>query len=89
MAIGRLTIQLKPTWAILSDDKRNGFNAVTRAAIERGLRRWFPELIPMFRLFYARCGRLFTVSKDGRRAAVDEAGDEFFSAEGCTYRVLP
>jgi hypothetical protein len=84
VGISRLGLQLKAEWAILSDDKKNGFNAITRAAIERGLRRWFPELIPTFRLFYARHGRLFTVSKDGRRAATDGEGAEFFSAEGCT-----
>ena len=60
------------------------FNAIMRRAIYGGLRRWFPELIPCFRQFYARRGCLYTVGEEGRRLAVDEHGDPYWSAEGCT-----
>ena len=53
-------------------------------AIYRGLHRWFPELTPLFRQYYARAGRLYTVGKEGRRLVVDEHGEPYWSAEGCT-----
>ena len=62
----------------------NGFNAISRSAIYHGLVRWFPELIPLFRQYYARAGSLYTVGKEGRRLAVDENGAPYSSAEGCT-----
>ena len=56
-----------PAHAVASDDKRNGFNTMWRRAIFRGLRRWFPELIPAVRLWYARRGCLFTFGAWGTR----------------------
>ena len=46
----RLHLERFPEHAFLSDDKVNGFNRITRKAIFRGLRRWFPELIPTVEL---------------------------------------
>ena len=43
-----------------------------------------PELLPTFRLFYARTGRLFTISKEGRLLAVDSSGALYGSTEGCS-----
>ena len=57
---------------------------VIARAIEQGLRRWYPELLPTFRLFYARTGRLFTISKEGRLLAVDSSGALYGSTEGCS-----
>ena len=84
LGIARSALQLRPSVAVFSEDKTNGFNAISRAAIYRGLVRWFPALIPCFRQFYARPGCLYTVGPEGRRAAVDEHGEELWSAEGCT-----
>ena len=39
-------------FAIFSDDKVNGFNSITRGAIFRGLRTFFPSLIPVARFYY-------------------------------------
>ena len=64
--------------------KINGFNCVSRRAIYGGLRRWFPELIPTFRKFYARRGSLYTIGPEGKRLAVDEEGVPYYSAEGCS-----
>ena len=46
----RTHLGLNPGHAVASDDKKNGFNTMWRRAIFRGLRRWFPELIPTVRL---------------------------------------
>ena len=70
----RLLMELKPEWAVLSDDKRNGYNALWREAIFRGVRRWFPELLPTVRLFYARDGGLYTRERPCT-AAVAEGAD--------------
>ena len=59
--------------------KKNGFNTMWRRAIFRGLRRWFPELIPAVRLWYARRGHLFTFGA----FATDRDGNGYFSEEGC------
>ena len=80
--MARLALTADERWAILSDDKKNGFNAISRASIFAGLRRWFPELIPCARLFYSRAARLYTSGKLGRTPARDEDGIEFFSMEG-------
>ena len=83
-AIARLALQRRKKWAILSDDRRNGYNTISRRAIYDGLYRWFPKLIPHFRQFYARRGRLFTVDfEEGRRMARDGDDEAFYSAEGC------
>jgi hypothetical protein len=75
VAAARLGLELKRTWAILSDDKKNGFNSISRRAIYEGLHTHFPQLIPHFRQFYSRAGRLFTIDRDeGRRQARD--GDD-------------
>ena len=79
-----LALQRHRDWAVFSDDKSNAFNTVTREAIYRGLKEWFPELIPTFRLFYSRPGKLFCVGKKGRRLATDGEGLPYFSTEGCT-----
>ena len=84
VGITRALLQQQPTWAIFSEDKTNGFNAISRAAIYRGLQMWFPELIPCFRQYYARRGCLYTVGPEGKRLAVDERGEPYWSAEGCT-----
>ena len=60
VGIVRAGLQLKPSWAVFSEDKVNGFNAVSRRAIYAGLWRWFPWLIPAFRQWYSRQGRLYT-----------------------------
>jgi hypothetical protein len=84
VAAARLGLELKGTWAILSDDKKNGFNSISRKAIYDGLYAYFPQLIPHFRQFYARAGRLFTIDRDeGRRQARDGDDADFFSMEGC------
>jgi hypothetical protein len=41
---------------VLSDDKRNGYNALWREAIFRGVRRFYPELLPTVRMFYLCTG---------------------------------
>ena len=64
VAIARALLQKEPTYAICSEDKVNGFNAVRRRAIYEGLLEWFPALIPTFRAFYARPGALFTVGPE-------------------------
>ena len=83
VAAVRGALQLQPKWVCVSEDKVNGFNAITRRAIYGGLLKWFPELIPTFRQFYARKGNLYTVGPSGKRLAVDENGDPYWSAEGC------
>ena len=75
----RLHLEMNPTHAVCSDDKRNGFNAISRKATFAGLRRWFPRLVPTARLWYSRRRRLFVNSQ----LAVDEDGNLFFSEEGC------
>ena len=84
VAVVQLALQRHRDWAVFSDDKSNAFNTVTREAIYRGLKEWFPELIPAFRLFYSRSGKLFSVGKAGRQLATDEDGLPYFSTEGCT-----
>jgi tRNA threonylcarbamoyladenosine modification (KEOPS) complex Pcc1 subunit len=69
----------------LSDDKVNGFNVMSRAAIFRGLRRWFPDLIPEARFFYEQASRLWCRDADGRRVhARDGAGTQYRAEEGAT-----
>ena len=46
----RTILEQHPEWAVLSDDKTNGFNCISRRSIMAGLRRWFPDLIPTFSL---------------------------------------
>ena len=65
-----LLLELHPEWAVLSDDKRNGFNALARTAMFRGVRRWFPALIPVVRQSYARDGGLLTRERPRSAAAV-------------------
>jgi len=82
-----LALASRPTGAILSNDFSNGFNSISRAAIFRGLRRWFPELIPTARFFYANTARLWTragADAGGRELARDSHGVVFGSQEGCT-----
>jgi hypothetical protein len=79
----RLALE-KKEWAVVSDDKKNGFNAISRESIVAALRRWFPELLPHFRFFYGRQGGLFVSADGGRLAACDKFGNVFTSAEGCT-----
>ena len=50
-----------------------------RRSIFRGLRRWFPELIPTVRLWYARRGCLFTFGS----LATDRDDRVYYSEEGC------
>jgi len=40
--------------------RAHGFNAITRRSIFRDLRRGYPELVPVIRLWYPRRARLFT-----------------------------
>ena len=61
-------LRRNPGHAIASDDKRNGFNCISRKAIFAGLRRWFPELIPTVALWYSEQRRLF-LSTQRRGAA--------------------
>ena len=68
-----------PSHAIASDDKRNGFNCISRKAIFSGLRRWFPDLIPTVALWYSKRRHLFLFNDEAR----DGSGDIFDSAEGC------
>ena len=75
----RTHLGLNPGHAVASDDKKNGFNTMWRRAIFRGLRRWFPELIPTVRLWYARRGCLFTFGS----LATDCDGRVYYSEEGC------
>ena len=84
IALARLVLHKHRSWAMIADDKKNGFNAVSRESIFKGLRQWFPQLIPLARFFYSRQGELYTCDAKGRRAAVDEVGEYYFSAEGCT-----
>ena len=84
ISMSRLALSADHRWAVLSDDKKNGFNAISRSSIFAGLRRWFPQLIPCARLFYSRAARLYTSGKLGRTPARDEDGEEFFSMKGCT-----
>ena len=75
----RTHLGLNPGHAVASDDKKNGFNTMWRRAIFRGLRRWFPELIPTVRLWYARRGCLFTFGS----LATDRDDRVYYSEEGC------
>ena len=84
IALARLVLHKHRSWAMIADDKKNGFNAVSRESIFKGLRQWFPQLIPLARFFYSRQGELYTCDAKGRRAVVDEVGESYFSAEGCT-----
>ena len=72
-----------PGHAVASDDKKIGFNTMSRRAIFAGLRRWWPELIPAVRLWYARRGRLFTFGKP----ATGPDAEAYYSEEGCARRV--
>jgi hypothetical protein len=42
IAAVRLLLEERGDWAVLSDDKRNGYNALWREAIFRGVRRFYP-----------------------------------------------
>ena len=75
----RLMLELNPFHAIFSDDKKNGFNCISRKAIFRGLWRWLPRLVPAARLWYSINAHLFTHGK----AACDEDGELYFSYTGC------
>ena len=57
----RTILEQRKDWAVLvlSDDKTNGFNCISRKSIMAGLRRWFPELVPTFSLFYSHAAHLF------------------------------
>ena len=66
----RLALEQKPHWALFSDDKKNGYNALSREAMLRGVRRWFPSLLPTVRQFYARDGGLYTRERPRTSAAV-------------------
>ena len=79
MAAVRTHLGLHPGHAVASDDKKNGFNTMWRRAIFAGLRRWFPELIPAVRLWYARRGRLYTFGKP----ATGPDDEAYYSEEGC------
>ena len=72
-------LRRNPGHAIASDDKRNGFNCISRKAIFAGLRRWFPELIPTVALWYSEQRRLFLFNAEARCSS----GDTFMSTEGC------
>ena len=76
IAMIRLQLELNPKWAVLSDDKRNGYNALWREAIFRGVREYFPELLPTVRMFYARDGGLYTKERPRTSAEVEAAGEE-------------
>ena len=65
-----------PGHAVASDDKKNGFNTMWRRAIFAGLRRWWPELIPAVRLWYARRGRLSTFGKPATGPDEEEQADQ-------------
>ena len=88
----RVALELRQEWAVLSDDKRNGYNTLTREAIFKGVRRWFPELLPTVRMFYAREGGLYVREMlraapsrgAGPRPTVDGQGEHYYSREGCT-----
>ena len=79
VAAVRTHLGLHPGHAVASDDKKNGFNTMWRRAIFAGLRRWFPELIPAVRLWYARRGRLYTFGKP----ATGPDDEAYYSEEGC------
>ena len=83
-ALLSLGLEKHPAWALFSEDKVNGFNAISRKSIFAGLRRWFPELIPAARLWYSRLGRLFIRGEKGFTLAVGPDGAPYFSSEGCT-----
>ena len=81
MAVQLLSEHLRrnPGHAVASDDKKNGFNSISREAIFAGLRRWYPELIPTVALWYKVPRRLFLFNEEAR----DGDGNVFMSAEGC------
>ena len=71
----RVALEMHEGWAVLSDDKRNGYNTLSRESIFKGVRRWFPELLPTVRMFYAREGGLY-VREMLRTAGTGEYRDE-------------
>jgi hypothetical protein len=86
IAIKALSILLEanPEYAIASDDKTNGYNALLREAILAGVERFFPSLLPAVEQWYCRDGGLFYNNKEGRSMATDGDGIPFSSREGCT-----
>ena len=72
-------LRRNPGHAVASDDKKNGFNSISREAIFAGLRRWYPELIPTVALWYKVPRRLFLFNEEAR----DGDGNVFMSSEGC------
>lgn len=92
IAICRVFVQRFPEGAIFSDDKVNGFNSITRGAIFRGLRTFFPSLIPVARFYYQSVDgddaeavdpRLWLLGGHGKVEACDSAGEVYASREGC------
>jgi hypothetical protein len=98
IGICRTYLERHPDRCIFSDDKVNGFNCVSRGAMMRGLRRWFPKLIPTVRYFYeewldseAPSPRLWFhpgrpdgfPTGYGLQQACDSKGKAYVSAEGC------
>ena len=77
----RLHLERFPEHAFLSDDKVNGFNRITRKAIFRGLRRWFPELIPTVELWYGRAGGLFLHGEAATDGQTEP--EQYYSYTGC------
>ena len=62
-------LRRNPGHAVASDDKKNGFNSISREAIFAGLRRWYPELIPTVALWYKVPRRLFLFNEEARDGA--------------------
>ena len=62
-------LQRFPHWALAQDDKKNGFNSISRKSIFAGLKRWFPQLLPTARLFYSEPSALYTAGLAGRQRA--------------------
>ena len=92
IAICRVFVQRFPEGAIFSDDKVNGFNSITRGAIFRGLRTFFPSLIPVARFYYQSIDaddaeavdpRLWLLGGHGKVEACDSSGEVYASREGC------
>jgi hypothetical protein len=82
--ITRLLLEANPDWAVLSDDKTNGYNTLQREAILRGVREFFPKLLPTVEMWYCRHGGLYYRHSLGIAAATDGDDVAFYSAEGCT-----
>jgi hypothetical protein len=80
----RVALENNPEYAILSDDKVNGYNTLSREAILRGVERFFPELLPTVEMWYCRKGGLYYRGMQAPARAVDGDGVPFFSSEGCT-----